>query len=57
MDEQTTGENRFLSLVLLARPLFSVLLYGGGKKGLDQFTVATRPDTFESVNKIASSKV
>ena len=39
-------------LVWLARPLFSVFLCGGGKKGLDQFTGAIRPDTCERVNKL-----
>ena len=31
----------------VARPLFSIFLWGGGKKGVVWFTVATRLGTFE----------
>ena len=30
----------------------TAFLCGGGKKGLEQFTGAVRPDTFERVNKL-----
>ena len=45
-------EQGSIKLVWLARPLFSVFLCGGGKKGLDQFKGTIRPDTYERVNKL-----
>ena len=38
----------------MARPLFSVFLWGGGKKGLDQFTGHTRLSAFRCVNYLTS---
>ena len=41
----------------VARPLFSVFLWGGGKKGLVWFTVATRPGTPTAVGGVNGRNV
>ena len=37
----------YIYMSCVARPLFSIILWGGGKKGLVWFTVATRLGTFK----------